>query len=115
MALRSRVLPLACCAVLSVAASGSEVCESPPASNGPVALMILESPARVRALAASLARGVPVVARDDATVIFRDGRVITADVEAAGRHLNALGWSRRRIDVVASFAGARARPKRRRG
>jgi len=115
VAFRSLLLPLVLCALLASAARGSEVCESPPASTGPVALMILDSPARVRALAISLARGEPVVAHDESTVVFRDGRVITADVEAASRHLNALGWSGRRIDVVASFAGSRARPTRRRG
>ena len=109
---RVRVLALALGAPLAAAA---EVCEAPPPSSGPVSLMILKSPAQVQSLAKSLARGVPVVARDASTVIFRDGRVITADVEAASRQLNRLGWSKRRIDVVASFAKRRAGPARQRG
>jgi len=114
-AFAARVLAGAAVLLLAGAAAAAEVCETPPASTGPVSLMILKGPAQVQSLAKSLARGVPVVARDASTVIFRDGRVLTADVEAAGRHLNALGWSRRRIDVVASFAGRRARPARRGG
>ncbi len=43
------------------------------------------------------------------------GRVITADVDAAGEHLNALGWGGRRIDVAVSFPAQRARPRRARG
>ena len=99
---------------LTAGAAASEVCEAPPAT-GPVSLMILKSPGRVQSLAKSLARGVPVVARSESTVVFQDGRVMTSDVEAAGRELNRLGWSRRPIQVVASFPARQGRATRRRG
>ena len=91
-------------------AHAGQVCEV-PSGSGPVALIILASGPKVHAYARAL-KG--TVARKDAeTVIFHDGRVITADVEAAGRHLNALGWGARRVDVVASFPAARPRPRSR--
>jgi hypothetical protein len=92
------------------AARAGEVCEVPP-SSGPVALIILASSSKVHSYVRTLKGAVAL--RDAETVIFGDGRVITADVEAAGRHLNALGWGARRVDVVASFPAARPRPRRR--
>jgi hypothetical protein len=88
-----------------------EVCETPP-SRGPISIIVLQSGDRVHELAGSVARGASIVAKDASTVIFDDGRVITADVEAAGRHLNALGWGARRIHFVASFPKRAARPRR---
>jgi hypothetical protein len=79
-------------------------------SSGPVALVILASGPKVLAYARKL-KGT-VIRRDAQTVIFDDGRVVTADVEAVARHLNAIGWGSRRIDVVAAFAPPRARPRR---
>ncbi len=92
-------------------ARAGEICEVP--SAGPVALVVLASEAKVKAYARTQ-KGT-VIRRDAKTVVFLDGRVITSDIEAAGRHLNALGWGARRIDVVASFAAPRARPRRSRG
>lgn len=108
-------LPLCLGLLLAVAAPAGaqqgEVCEArPSASRGPVSLVILASGAKVRELAASV-KDTPVVARDANTVIFADGRVITADVASAGEHLNALGWGSRRIDVTATFPARRARPR----
>ena len=91
-------------------AHAGETCEVP---SGPVALIILTSGSKVLEYARTL-KGT-VALHDAKTVIFHDGRVITADVEAAGRHLNDLGWGARRIDVVASFPAQRARPRRARG
>ena len=91
-------------------AQAGETCEVP---SGPVALVILSSGSKVLEYARAL-KGT-VVRHDARTVIFRDGRVITADIEAAGHHLNDLGWGARRIDVVASFPAQRARPRRARG
>ena len=82
-----------------------------PAPPPSVSLIVLASPARVQALAASIPGG-RVVRRDAATVIFEDGRVITADVANVGPHLTALGWTERKIEVVASFAARAARPRR---
>lgn len=94
------------------AAQTAEVCSVAP--SGPVSLIVLESGAKVRALAASL-HDVTVLRRDAETVIFDDGRVITADVAAAGDHLNALGWGNRSIRFVASFPRRAKRPTRRFG
>ncbi len=77
-----------------------------------VQLVILASPEKVKAYAATIKK-VPVVRSDQTTVAFDDGRVITSDVAAAEEHLNALGWARLPIRVVASFA--QAAPPRRRG
>jgi hypothetical protein len=89
-------------------AHAGEVCEVP--SSGPLSLIILASGSKVHAYAGTL-KGT-VVRQDAKTVIFLDGRVITADVAAAGRHLNDMGWGGRSINVVASFPAARARPRR---
>jgi hypothetical protein len=108
-----RLLPCASLLLLLAAVASAqqgEVCERPPDAGGPVSLVILASDAKVRALAASV-KDTPVVARDAHTVIFADGRVITADVASAGDHLNALGWGHRRIDVSATFPAKRARPR----
>ncbi|MGH0031612.1 MAG: hypothetical protein ACQGVC_17600 [Myxococcota bacterium] len=92
-------------------AQQGEVCERGPSyGSGPVSLVILASSAKVQQLAASV-KDTPVVARDADTVVFADGRVITADVDAAGEHLNALGWGARRITVSATFPARRARPR----
>jgi hypothetical protein len=110
--------------LLATPIAANEVCdpgaagEGPAAPGGPpgaVSLMILEDGEKVHGLAKALARGVPMAARGPQTVVFRDGRVITADVESAGRVLNALGWSARPIRVVATFGKPRARPRRARG
>ena len=72
--------------------------------------MILQNGAKVRELAASV-RDARVIRRDADTIIFDDGRVITADVAAAGDHLNALGWGDRRIQVAVSVPRRRALPR----
>ena len=95
-------------------ARANEVCESKPSSGGSVSLIILSSERKVHELAKSV-KDSQVVAKDSQTVVFADGRVITSDPEAAGVHLNHLGWSRRRIAVTASFPAQRARPRRARG
>jgi hypothetical protein len=71
--------------------------------------MILQSSQKVRELTQALDG--TVIRQEAKTVIFQDGRVITADVEAAGRLINELGWANRRIDVVASLPARRARPR----
>ena len=118
--MRTRILapllllaPLLVTGAPPVPAAAGEVCESPP-SRGPVSLIILASGRKVHELAASV-KDARILARDANTVVFDDGRVITADVDAAGEHLNALGWGGRRIDVAVSFPAQRARPRRARG
>ena len=87
-------------------AHAGQVCEV-PSGSGPVSLIILASGPKVHAYAKTL-KGT-VARRDAETVIFHDGRVVTANIEAASRHLNDLGWGSRSINVVASFPAPRAR------
>lgn len=105
--------PLWLASAAPVHAQTGEVCESAPV-RATVSLTILASGAKVHELARSV-KDASVVASDAQTVIFDDGRVITADVEAAGEKLNALGWGKRRIDIAVSFPARRARPRRARG
>jgi hypothetical protein len=93
----------------SSAGAEGEMCAPP---SGPVSIIILQSGEKVYELARSLARGSKVVAKDTTTVVFDDGRVITADVDRAGQHLNTLGWGARRIRVVATLPARRPRPRR---
>jgi len=93
--------------LLALPATAAETCEP----TGPVSLLLLQSGQKVYELAKAL--GGQVVARGPKTVITADGRVITADPEAAGEHLNALGWGARPIRVVVSFPKTRrVKPRR---
>lgn len=79
--------------------------------SGPVSLLILESGERVQAFAASVS-GPAILKRDAQTVIFDDGRVVTANIDSATVFLNELGWGNLDIQIVASFPRAAARPRR---
>ena len=87
--------------------AGAQSCESKPGTRGPVSILILDSPQRVEEFAKTV-QGAKVAARDRGTVVFDDGRVVTADADAATRQLNGLGWGNRPIQVVASMS---LRPK----
>ena len=76
--------------------------------GAPVSIIVLASPERVQQYAATL-RGVRILRRDAQTVVFADGRVVTANLGAASAHLNAVGWATRRIEIVASFPKRSAR------
>jgi hypothetical protein len=107
-AIRGAGLVLAAQLLLSLApaaAGAGESCEVGQ-RRGPVFLLILQSNFKVHEFAATV-RGARVVRQDPATVIFSDGRVVTANVDSATQHLNALNWGRRPIEVVASFPAAR--------
>ena len=80
--------------------------------TGPVSLLILASGRKVHDLAATV-RDSKVLVRDAHTVVFRDGRIITSDVAAVSDHINALGWEQRSINIVASAAKPKRRPRRR--
>jgi hypothetical protein len=67
-----------------------------------VSLLILDSARKVDEFAA-VPRDASIVVRERGLAIFEDGRVVTSDVDAATRHLNALGWADRPMQVVASF------------
>ena len=87
------------------ATEGAASCKVlPPA----VSLLILTSPARVKSFASAV-EGPIILREDDTTVVFDDGRVITADPDSASRFLNELGWGNLRLDIVASFPRAARR------
>jgi hypothetical protein len=92
-------------AAAPAALAAGEACDT----SGPVSLLIVATPAKVREFAASV-RDAAVLGGDATTVVFSDGRVVTSDVTAASRHLNRLGWGGRPIDVVASFRRRTRRP-----
>ncbi len=101
-------------AVLFLQPAGAQegaLCEAAQGPAPTVSLIVLASPERVHTLAASI-RGVAVVRRGEKTVVFEDGRIITADVTSVGGHLAALGWTERKIEVMASFKPRAARPRR---
>ena len=100
VALAATLLALTAPGALSVAA-GAQTCDARQRGGGSVSIVVLASGERVRKLAATV-KGVEIVRRDEETVIFADGRVITADVEATGRHLNDLGWGHKRVEIAAS-------------
>ena len=91
-------------AAAPVAAQEGQTCDA-GAVRPAVSLVILASAKKVQELAASV-RDVRVLRRDAKTVVFENGRILTADVAAVGEHLNALGWASRRIEVLASFTAA---------
>ena len=93
---------------LRTARADGAVCESK--LTGKVMVLIVSTSEKVHDYASTLAH-IPVVARHATTVVFQDGRVVTADVGKASQYLNDLGWASLQIEVVASFG---MRPKRRR-
>jgi len=82
-------------------------CDTGPSAND-VSIVVVASADRVNRYAASL-RSVPILRRDAETIVFQDGRVVTSKVADVGRHLNALGWGHRNIQIVASLSRSRAR------
>ena len=88
-------------------AQDGQSCSTRP--TGPVWLIVLDSPGRVQAYAATVKD--EEILSDATTVVFKGGRVVTSDVAAAGEHLNALGWANRKLEIVASFPARRARPR----
>jgi hypothetical protein len=80
------------------------MCDAP---SEPVLLVLVRGPQQVEGAAAGLSRARPLVSEKD-TVIFAEGRVVTSDLESASRHLNTLGWAKRRIEIAG--AGTSTRP-----
>jgi hypothetical protein len=48
---------------------------------------------------------IPVVYATEDTAIYRDGRVLTTNVEALGEHLNAVGWVENPMQILGSASG----------
>ncbi len=88
------------------------------APSEPVLLVLVATQQQVAGAAAGLSRARALVSEND-TVIFADGRAVTSDLEAASRHLNAIGWAERRIEIAGAGTSTRPPPpshtKRRRG
>jgi hypothetical protein len=87
------------------------ICE-PGAS--PVMIVVVDSPERVKSVSA-LWKGTPTLVEEADTVVFADGRVVTSRVEAAGDHLQSLGWAHRQIEIVGGLPAASGAWQRRRG
>ena len=99
---RSIVAATALCAIaLAPVAVRAQSCKTKPVVQS-VSLLILDSARKVDEFAA-VPRDATIVVRERGIAIFDDGRVVTSDVDAATRHLNALGWAGRPMQVVASF------------
>ena len=86
----------------ALAAGG--MCDAP---SEPVLLVLVEKPQQVAGAAAGLSRAKALVSESD-TIVFADGRVVTSDLASASRHLNTLGWAKRRIEIAG--AGTSTRP-----
>ena len=87
------------------------ICE--PGSS-PVMIVVVESPEKVKS-AAALWKGTPILVEEAHTVVFADGRIVTSRVEAAGDHVQSLGWARRQIEIVGGLPAASGAWQRRRG
>ena len=84
-----------------------------PASS-PVMIVVVDSPHQVQS-ASALWRDTPKVVQEPEVVVFADGRIVTSDPEAAGEHLQSLGWASRKIDIVGGLPAASGAWQRRRG
>jgi hypothetical protein len=80
----------------------------------PVMIVVVDSPEQVKS-ASALWKGTPILVEEPHTVVFADGRVVTSRVEAAGDHVQSLGWARRQIEIVGGLPAASGAWKRRRG
>lgn len=86
----------------------------------PVLLVLLGPGASVASAAEGLSSAQRLVSTPD-TVVYADGRAVTSNLDAMSRHLNALGWSSRPIEIVGAGTSRRASPgagtgaRRRRG
>jgi len=95
-------------------AAGSDqvgICD-PGAS--PVMIVVVESPQKVKS-ASALWKTTPIVVQEAETVVFADGRIVTSRLEATGDHLQSLGWTHRKIEIVGGLPAAAGAWQRRRG
>lgn len=74
-----------------------ETCEIP--YSGPVKIISVRTPGAL-ARAVSAEPSWDLVYETDDTAIFRDGRVMTTDLESVGSHLNAVGWSSNPMQIM---------------
>jgi hypothetical protein len=77
-------------------------------------IVVVDSPEQVKA-ASALWKGTPILVEEAHTVVFADGRIVTSRVEAAGDHVQSLGWARRQIEIVGGLPAASGAWQRRRG
>ena len=59
--------------------------------SGPVTIVTVRNGAALERAMAD--RSVPIAYSTEDTVIYEDGRVLTANVEGVGEHLNKVGWA----------------------
>ena len=79
------------------------VCDADgPTPSGAVRLLLLRSDRAVHEYAKTV-KDAQVLVRDRKTVVFDDGRIISADPDEVERHLAELGWSKRSLQLVANF------------
>ncbi|MEN8161838.1 MAG: hypothetical protein ABFS41_17340 [Myxococcota bacterium] len=93
-------------ALATPALAAGGMCGAP---DEPVFLVVVGSKQQVAGAAHGLSRA-PALVNESDTVIFADGRAVTSDLAAASRHLNALGWAERRIEIAGAGASRRAPP-----
>ena len=95
-------------------AQGSDqvgICDS---ATSPVLIVVVESPRKVKS-ASALWKDTPIMVQDPEVVVFADGRIVTSSPEAAGEHLQSLGWAHRDIEIVGGLPAAAGAWQRRRG
>jgi hypothetical protein len=80
----------------------------------PVMIVVVESPRKVKS-ASALWKDTPIMVQDPEVVVFADGRIVTSSPEAAGEHLQSLGWAHRDIEIVGGLPAAAGAWQRRRG
>ncbi len=97
-----------CCMADPASAQDGPACGSAAPAATPIWLIVLASPGRVHAYAATV-KNEAVLRQDATTVVFSSGRVVTSEVGAVGDHLTSLGWAERPIEIVASFPARGAR------
>jgi hypothetical protein len=90
----------------TTSAARAQSCSTKPVVQS-VSLLLLDSARKVDEFAA-VPRDTKMIVREPGIAIFEDGRVVASDANAATRHLNALGWAGKPLQVVASFP---VRPK----
>ena len=105
-------------ATVSAAAQTGGMCGAP---SDAVLVVLVQSPQQVKSAADGLSKTRVLVNEAD-TVIYADGRAVTSSLDSVSRHLNALGWAKRKIEIAgagsmprAPLASAPGSGRRRRG
>jgi hypothetical protein len=84
-------------APVALEALPAETCLVP--YRGTVTIIPVRTPAALQRSIDDRPR-VPVVYETEDTAIWRDGRVLTLDLENVGSHLNAVGWASNQMEIL---------------